>query len=74
MKHGPIEKKTGRSHLTAFVSKDDGRSWEGGLMLDERGGVSYPDGQQTADGTIYITYDFDRTGARSKACAFCASP
>ena len=64
VKHGPIEKKTGRSHLTAFVSKDDGRSWEGGLMLDERGGVSYPDGQQTADGTIFITYDFDRTGAR----------
>jgi len=34
------------------------------LMLDERGGVSYPDGQQAADGTIYITYDFDRIGKR----------
>ena len=33
-------------------------------MLDERGGVSYPDGQQAADGTIYITYDFDRIGKR----------
>lgn len=64
VKHGPIEKKTGRSHLMAFVSKDDGRRWEGGLMLDERNGVSYPDGQQTADGTIYITYDFDRIGKR----------
>ena len=64
VKHGAIDKKTGRSHLTAFISKDDGKTWEGGLMLDERSGVSYPDGQQTADGTIYITHDFDRTGAR----------
>ena len=64
VKHGPIDKKTGRSHLTAFISKDDGKTWEGGLLLDERSGVSYPDGQQAADGTIYITYDFDRTGKR----------
>ena len=64
VKHGPVAQKTGRSHLTAFISKDDGKTWEGGLMLDERSGVSYPDGQQTADGTIYITYDFDRTNTR----------
>ena len=38
-----------RRHLTAFISTDDGRTWGGGLMLDERRGVSYPDGQQTAD-------------------------
>ena len=65
VKHGPIEKKTGRSHLTAYISKDEGETWEGGLLLDERSGVSYPDGQQTADGTIYITYDFSRTDARN---------
>jgi hypothetical protein len=65
VKHGPIAEKTGRSHLTAFLSKDNGQTWEGGLMLDERSGVSYPDGQQTADGTIYLTYDFDRTHARN---------
>ncbi len=64
VKHGPIDKKIGRSHLTAFISTDDGRSWGGGLLLDERSGVSYPDGQQTADGTIYITYDYSRTSAR----------
>ncbi len=64
VKHGPIHTKTGRSHLTAYVSTDDGNTWGGGLLLDERSGVSYPDGQQAADGTIYITYDFDRTGAR----------
>jgi len=64
VKHGPMDKKTDRSHLTAFISQDDGKTWTGGLMLDERTGVSYPDGQQTADGTIFITYDFSRTGAR----------
>ena len=64
VKHGPIAECTKRSHLMAFISRDDGRTWEGGLLLDERQGVSYPDGQQAADGTIYITYDFDRRGAR----------
>ena len=64
VKHGPIDKRIGRSHLTAYVSKDDGRTWSGGLLLDERNRVSYPDGQQAADGTIRIIYDFDRTGER----------
>ena len=61
VKHGPIDIKTGRSHLMAFVSKDDGFTWSNGLLLDERPGVSYPDGQQTNDGTIYIIYDYNRT-------------
>ena len=65
VKHGPIDKKTGRSHLTAYLSKDEGETWCGGLMLDERAGVSYPDGQQTDDGTIYITYDYNRTSDRN---------
>lgn len=64
VKHGPIEKAIGRSHLTAFVSKDDGRTWTGGLLLDERKGVSYPDGVEADDGRIYLIYDFDRRGAR----------
>jgi len=51
--------------LTAFVSKDDGHTWGGGLMLDERLGVSYPDGQQTPDGLIRIIYDYSRTGDRN---------
>lgn len=46
-KHGPLDTRTSRSHLTAYLSKDDGTTWTGGLMLDERRGVSYPDGQQT---------------------------
>jgi len=65
VKHGPISEKTGRSHLTAFVSTDDGQSWSGGLVLDERNGVSYPDGQQAADGRIHIIYDYSRTGDRT---------
>lgn len=64
VKHGPIDKRTGRSHLTAFVSKDDGQTWTGGLLLDDRNGVSYPDGQQTDDGLIRVIYDYSRTGAR----------
>ena len=53
--------KIGRSHLMSFISKDDGRTWSNGLLLDERPGVSYPDGQQTSDGRIYITYDYKRS-------------
>jgi len=64
VKHGPISIRTGRSHLTAYVSKDDGLTWSDGLLLDERSGVSYPDGQQSPDGTIHIIYDYSRTGAR----------
>ena len=52
VKHGPIDKQTERSHLTAFLSRDDGDTWSRGLLLDERHGVSYPDGQQDQDGAL----------------------
>jgi len=64
VKHGPLAKRTDRSHLTAYLSTDDGKTFGGGLLLDERDGVSYPDGQQTADGLVRIIYDYSRTGAR----------
>lgn len=64
VKHGPINRRIGRSHLTAYLSEDDGRTWSSGLLLDERSGVSYPDGQQGKDGTIHIIYDHSRTDAR----------
>ncbi|QDV33547.1 sialidase family protein [Tautonia plasticadhaerens] len=64
VKHGPLAERTGRSHLTAFLSDDDGRTWTGGLVLDERPGVSYPDGDQAPDGSIYIIYDHSRTSDR----------
>lgn len=61
VKHGPVEERLkSRSHLTAYVSNDDGQTWTGGLLLDERNGVSYPDGQEDADGNIHIIYDFSR--------------
>lgn len=65
VKHGPLEQRVGRSHLTAFISTDDGRTWSSGLMLDQRPGVSYPDGQQTSDGLIRIIYDYHRTSDRN---------
>jgi len=64
VKHGPIQQRTGRSHLTAYLSKDDGHTWSGGLLLDEREGVSYPDGIQGPDGRIYVVYDYLRHGAK----------
>ena len=60
VKHGPMDQKVGRTHLTAFVSSDDGATWQGGLLLDERATVSYPDGTQSPDGTIRIIYDWNR--------------
>jgi hypothetical protein len=53
----------GRSHITARLSRDDGRTWNEGLLLDERRGISYPDGVQGEDGLIWIVYDRDRQGA-----------
>lgn len=50
-----------RRELTAFISKDDGQTWSGGLVIDERVGCSYPDAQQIADGTIYLSWDFMRS-------------
>ena len=49
-----------RSHLTAFISADDGRSWQGGLLLDARDAVSYPDGSQDQTGLIRVIYDRER--------------
>jgi len=65
VKHGPLDARIGRSHLTAYLSKDDGKTWVGGLLLDERRGVSYPDGEQTPDGLIRIIYDYNRVTDRN---------
>lgn len=54
------DSRAGRSRLTAYLSEDDGNTWTGGLMLDERSDVSYPDGTQAPDGRIYIVHDHDR--------------
>jgi len=53
--------KRHRRELTAFISQDDGRSWSKGLVIDERVGCTYPDAQQRPDGTIYVSWDFNRS-------------
>jgi hypothetical protein len=61
IKHGDrIDTHQGRVQLSAWLSDDDGQSWSGGLVLDERKGISYPDGFQSPDGTIFISYDRNR--------------
>jgi predicted neuraminidase len=61
VKHGPLDERVGRTDLMAYVSDDDGITWQGGLMLDDREKVTYPDGVQGPDGTISIVYDHNRT-------------
>ena len=64
VKHGKIDEDCGRRNLTAYLSGDDGATWKGGLLLDERNQASYPDGDQAADGLIHVVYDHSRTGAQ----------
>ncbi|NQX69954.1 exo-alpha-sialidase [Paenibacillus alba] len=54
----------GRSHLTAMLSEDDGLTWKGGLVLDERADISYPDGVEDREGLIYVIYDREREKAK----------
>jgi len=55
---------TTRNNMTAFISKDGGNTWPYKLLLDARENVSYPDLDQTVDGTIHVVFDRDRTGAK----------
>ncbi len=50
----------GRNNLTAMLSEDEGATWKGRLVIDERGSISYPDGIESEDGYIYVVYDRDR--------------
>ena len=50
----------GRNNLTAMISRDDGKTFEGFLLLDERADVSYPDAVEGSDGFIYVVYDRER--------------
>lgn len=56
--------KKPRSHLTAYISEDDGKTWMGGLLLDERAQVSYPDAALAPDGRIFVIYDYNRHSDR----------
>jgi len=61
VKNGPLDGDKGRREMTAYLSDDDGATWQGGLVLTP-GTCAYPDGDQAPDGTIYVTWDNDRTG------------
>lgn len=53
-----------RTNLMAMLSEDDGKTWIGGLMLDTRRDVSYPDGVQDSEGRIWLIYDRERYKAK----------
>jgi hypothetical protein len=55
---------TTRNNMTAFISKDGGKTWPHKLLLDERENVSYPDADQTPDGNIHVVFDRERTSAK----------
>lgn len=55
-----------RSHLTAMLSEDDGKTFPYKLLLDERKQIAYPDAAIDADGRIHICYDRERGSLRSK--------
>ena len=61
VKNGPRDVFTDRQRLTAILSRDGGETWEGGLLLDGRRGVSYPDGCEMPDGSVMVIYDRNRT-------------
>lgn len=53
-----------RNKMTAFLSKDGGKTWPHKLLLDARENVSYPDADQTIDGNIHVVFDRERTIAK----------
>ncbi len=55
-----LHQHPGRNYFSAWLSEDDGKTWKGGLVIDDRERVTYPDGCQAPDGTIYVTYDHNR--------------
>ena len=61
--------KAYRNKLMAYISKDDGKTWLGGLEIDDRNSVSYPDASQSEDGSIFICYDRARTTEQEIYCA-----
>jgi hypothetical protein len=60
IRHGKLDERGSRTDLTAYLSDDDGATWKGGLLLDDRPSVSYPDATQAPDGTIYAIHDWAR--------------
>lgn len=55
-----------RSHLTAMLSEDEGKTFPYKLLLDERKSIAYPDAAIDAEGRIHICYDRERGSLRNK--------
>ena len=64
MSQGNVKRWRGRSHLTAMLSEDDGKTWPYTLLLDERNDAAYPDAKEGEDGYIYAVYDWERVKER----------
>jgi hypothetical protein len=58
-----INRPSERTHMTAYLSEDDGATWPYQILLDERA-TSYPDAAQDQNGVLHIVHDFDRHGAK----------
>ena len=58
MNDSPVKKE--RVDMTAFLSEDDGTTWKYKLLLDPGFDTAYPDGFETVNGDIFVTYDQDR--------------
>ena len=58
-----IAQPSERTHMTAYLSEDDGETWPYQILLDERA-TSYPDAAQDKDGVLHIVHDFERHGAK----------
>lgn len=56
-----LNNSTTRTMLTAYLSKNNGKTWPYKVVLDSREAVSYPDVIQNNAGEIYMVYDHDRT-------------
>ena len=64
VKHGRIDENCGRRNARAYISRDDGETWEGGLPVTHGTWGVYPDGDQGPDGRIYLVHDGRRTTDR----------
>jgi len=53
---------TRREKMTAFLSEDDGLTFQYKMLIDGRDGVSYPDAVEKPDGAILLIHDYARVG------------
>ncbi|MEJ2883520.1 sialidase family protein [Pedobacter sp. GR22-6] len=56
-----LNNSTKREKLTAYLSKDNGKTWPFKVLIDARNGVSYPDATENSEGEICLVYDYGRS-------------